>query len=174
MSSSSVFIGIDNGSTGSIGIQVYNANGVRTKYRFMETPTFMMQDYQKRAKRISQLDFDVLRRMLRRYRDEGCEIHTAMERPTTGKFFNTMICAARIHQQYIDLFTFMRVPMPQVIDSKQWQEKFLPHGTRKEGLKRASLELALRRWPKYADVMSKHKDADGMWICEWMRKEIMA
>lgn len=173
MSSSSVFIGIDNGSTGSIGIQEYTSKGVRQRVRFFLTPTYMMQDYQKRAKRISQLDMPTLRKVLRRYREDGWEVHIAMERPFTGQFQSATVCAARIHQQYIDMFYFMRLPTPQIIDSKQWQGKFLPKGTRKEQLKTLSMELAMKRWPKYADVMQKHKDADGMWICEWMRKEIM-
>lgn len=169
-----VFIGIDNGSTGSIGLQEYSFTGVRTRAVFMLTPVHMIQDYQKRAKRISQLRMAYLRKLFRKYKDEQAwEIHIAMERPFTGKFQSATVCAARIHQQYLDLFEFMKLPPPNIIDSGQWQKKFLPKGAKKDALKVTSAELGARRWPKYAAIMKTHKDADGMWISEWMRKEIM-
>lgn len=167
-----VFIGIDNGPSGSIGIQEYSSQGMRTKVLFLKTPTYMMQDYQKKAKRISQLDLPVVRKLLRKYK-EGWDVHIAMERPLVNSmFFNSSIVAVRVHQSWLDVLKNFGFPAPQSLDSREWQKPFLPKGTKGKALKKASRELANKKFPK-ACPQVKHPDCDGMLICEWVRMQVM-
>lgn len=167
-----VFIGIDNGPSGSIGIQIYNSKGMRQEVQFFETPTYMMQDYTKAKQRISQLDLLALRKQWKIFKEYN--VYIAMERPLVnpGRFTATKV-GLRVHQQFLDLCKILRFPEPVSLDSKQWQKKFLPKGTTGEELKKRSKEIGMKIWPMCADAMRKHKDADGMFISEWIRKEIM-
>jgi len=37
-------------------------------------------------------------------------------------------------------------------------------------LKKASMDIGLRLFPDQANVINKHKDADGLLIAEWSRR----
>ena len=165
------FIGIDNGSTGSIGIQEYKDQSL-IRVRFFVTPVYKIQDFQKKANNISQLDFEKLKDILIKYVDYSV-VYMAMERPVTGRFVKSMIAGARIHQQYLDLCQFLGMSPPLIVDSKQWQSKFLPKGSKKDQLKIKSKQLGMQRWPQFKNRIDRHGDADGLWISEWMRKEVM-
>ena len=168
-----LFLGIDNGPSGSVGVQEYNVRGMRYGMDFFETPTYMLQDYTKAKKRISQLDMRFMRKYLRKYK-EGWNIHIAMERPLVNpQRFNASAVGLRVHQQWLDLFLFLRFPAPVSLDSKEWQKPFLPVGTSGDELKRSSKEIGMKLFPKHAEAIRKHKDADGMFISEWMRRSIM-
>jgi hypothetical protein len=163
-----VFIGIDNGPSGSIGIQVYNVKGMKVEEVFMKTPTYMRQDYTKKKKRLSQIDFKVLRPLLKQYRHDN--VHAVMERPLVNPGRWVASCVGlRVHQQWLDLFDFYHLPEPASIDSKEWQKVLLPKGTTGEELKTRSKEIGHRLFPKACrDV--KHGDCDGMLICEFLRR----
>ena len=56
------------------------------------------------------------------------------------------------------------------VDSKAWQKKFLPSGIKgSPALKKASLELAIRKWPQFTELLNKQKDGDGLFIAEFCK-----
>lgn len=166
-----IFIGIDNGPSGSVGFLVYNHRGLRVAELFMRTPTYMMQDYTKAKKRISQLDYDIMRKIFRRIKNDN--VISAMERPLVnpGRFVATAV-GLRVHQQWLDLFNFFHLPMPSSLDSREWQKVLLPKGTEGEELKRRSREIADRLYPNACKHVAG-SDCDGMLICEWLRRQNM-
>jgi len=169
-----VFIGIDNGSSGSIGEQVYNKRGMRVAVHFYETPVDYVQDYTKKKQTVSQLRLRKLKGRWRRYMKQGYLLVIAMERPMTGKFFKAILSGARIHQQYLDLCQLCGFPEPRIIDSKEWQQKYLTRGVKgSTELKKASKTMGIKLWPQFADDIRKHKDADGLFISEWVRHSVM-
>jgi len=173
LSTSTVFIGIDNGPSGSIGILEYNERGMRTNVYFCETPTYMVQDYTKAKKRISQLDIRKVRTLFKKYRD-GWKVHIAMERPLVNPTrFTATVVGCRVHQSYLDILTWLKLPYPVFTDSKAWQKMFLPKGTVGTDLKVRSKEFGIRAYPEFTDVFRKHKDADGIFIAEWLKKQVM-
>jgi len=166
-----VFIGIDNGPSGSIGIIEYSSRGLRKSVLFMKTPTYMMQDYTKAKKRISQLDVRVLYKLLKKYK--GWNVNIAMERPLVNPMrFVATIVGVRIHQQYIDLCNRLRFPIPISLDSKEWQKKLLPTGTTGEELKKRSREIGNRMFGTRVSSV-KHPDCDGILIAEYCRRQAM-
>lgn len=164
-----VFIGIDNGPSGSIGIQVFNQGGMKISEVFMKTPTFMRQDYTKKKKRLSQLKFEVLRPLLKQYRHDN--VYAVMERPLVNPGRWSATCTGlRVHQQWLDLFDFYHLPEPVSVDSKDWQKLLLPKGTTGDELKTRSREVGNRLFPNACGKV-KHADCDGMLLCEFLKRK---
>jgi len=163
------YIGIDNGSTGSIGI-------IETVSRwsiFGPTPIRKMQDYTKKKKTISRLDTDLFLDLMTRHNtgNENRANHTAViERPMINSTrFNASMSAARMLESTITCLEYLRIPY-MFVDSKQWQRVMLPRRMSKcttPQLKKASLDIGLRLFPKHANEIIKQKDADGLLIAEW-------
>ena len=61
--------------------------------------------------------------------------------------------------------------MPHIyIDSKQWQRELLPQGIKGSAeLKKASKDIGSRLFPLHTNLITKHKDADGILIAYWAR-----
>jgi ribosome biogenesis protein Tsr3 len=57
------------------------------------------------------------------------------------------------------------------IDSKGWQKDLLPLGLKSsDQQKKASAEVGIRMFPQFKELITKHKDADGILIAEWARR----
>lgn len=56
-------------------------------------------------------------------------------------------------------------------DSKHWQRILLPKGAKGPELKKASMDIGCRLFPEHEKLIRKHKDADGLLIAEWARRE---
>ena len=167
-----VFLGIDNGPSGSVGIQSFNRLGLPCGQAFFKTPTYMMQDYTKAKKRISQLDILLLRKRFRIWKKRGYTVYAAMERPLVNPGrFNASAVGLRVHQSWLDLFTNYGFPHPRSLDSKEWQKLLLPKGTTGDELKKRSKEVANKLFPCTREV--RHPDCDGMLISEWLRRQVM-
>jgi hypothetical protein len=159
-----IYCGIDNGSTGTIGI--INED----KVFFVLTPCKKVLDYQKKAKHITRIDYPALYDFLSLYPPLGIKFF--IERPIKNPglfeasasglraFEATLICLEQLNYSY------------SVVDSKQWQKKMLPEGIKGSAeLKKASVDVGCRSFPQFAEVICKHKDADGLLIAEWARRE---
>lgn len=56
------------------------------------------------------------------------------------------------------------------LDSKSWQSELLPHGLKgTDELKKASMDVGIRRFPQFKELIQKHKDSDGILIAEYCR-----
>jgi len=160
LSPGKVYIGIDNGVSGSIGIVNHNA----TRCEFYHTPTRSCLNYQKEAKNITRVDVVALEELLAK---EPNAI-VLLERPLVNPgMFSATASALRAFEA--TLIVLERLDLPFLyLDSKEWQKAMLPNGVKGEALKSASKEVASRLFPTL-----RHKfkaDADGLLMAEWGRR----
>lgn len=158
-----VYIGIDNGVSGTIGM----INAMGTRVDFIHTPTFSCLSYTKKAQNITRIDTGALLALLE---PEDAPI-VLLERPMVnpGRFKATM-SALRALEATLIVLEKLKLPF-RYVDSKEWQKELLPSGIKgAENLKRASVDVGCRLFPYFHDAIHKHKDADGLLIAEWARR----
>lgn len=165
-----LYIGIDNGVTGSIG---WVGDGVQPT--FWETPTKSEQSYVKEKKNITRISVPALEALLSEAVGgiSPLDVMVVMERPMINPMrFQASISAARSLEATLIVIERLGLPMVYV-DSKKWQKAMLPHGcVGKDELKKASKDIGCRLFPGMpAAVITKHKDADSILIAEWARRE---
>lgn len=178
-----VYIGIDNGTTGTIGWV-----GESVHPTIVETPVREEQSYTKSSKKTTRIDHERLTTLLKEIIGEHdpSEVLVVMERPFTGSFikgkngedknigrggFVANISAARAFEVTLVLVEQAKLPH-EIVDSKQWQNVLLPTGIKgSDERKRASMDIGLRLFPDQEKIIRKHKDADGLLIAEWARRE---
>lgn len=159
-----IYCGIDNGVSGSIGFVSENNS------LFILTPTKLCTNYQKKAKQLNRIDFQGLRILFSDFTSENIKVF--LERPLVnpGRFEATA-SALRAFEATIICLEELGLPY-EYIDSKQWQKKLLPEGLKgSQEQKKASMDVGMRMFPQFAEAIRKHKDADGILIAEWARRE---
>ena len=164
-----LYIGIDNGTSGTIG---WVGEGISPK--MILTPTFKEQSYTKKKQEISRINHAVLKQTLIDLMDGMVpdDVLVIMERPRINPGqFATSISAARSIEATLCVVEDLGLPR-MYCDSKQWQRVLLPKGIEGSAeLKKASKDIGCRLFPSQADLINKHKDADGILIAEWARRE---
>lgn len=161
-----LFIGIDNGVTGTVGIL---GEG---KPLFLETPIRKEQNYTKKKDVITRIDIRELTSVLR-HASEGLrpdEVVVGMERPMFNpQRYNATVSAARAFEAQLCVIETLGFPLVY-LDSREWQKELLPHGVSGPELKKASKDVASRLFPGLSDAISGHGDGDGLLIAEHMRR----
>ena len=164
-----IYIGIDNGVTGTIG---WVGEGVAPG--MIETPVKSEQSYTKAKKNITRIDCDKLGNVLRcaLMGVEPAEVLVVVERPMINPTrFAASVSAARSLEALLVTLEGMELPR-MYADSRDWQKVMLPKGTKgAPELKSASMDIGARLFPSLDAVIHKHKDADGLLIAEWARRE---
>ena len=157
-----IFIGIDNGVTGSIGI-------IRSdNTEFFETPVITQQNYTKKKANISRIDFNSLQELFEPFQEVPCFI--LLERPMVNPMrFMASTSALRALEATLIIIERFRLPY-SYIDSKEWQKVLLPKGIKGVDLKKASVDIGCRLFPQYTELISTHGDADGLLIAEYCRR----
>ena len=164
-----LYIGIDNGTSGTIGI-LGEHNMV-----FIETPIVKEQSYTKKKEIISRVDINKLYEVFAEaMNNEGCQpsdCMVVMERPMINpQMFKTSMSASRTLEAELCVVEMLSMPH-MYIDSKQWQREILPRGIKgSPELKKASKDIGKRLFPVHEFLIDKHKDADGILIAYWARK----
>lgn len=156
-----VYIGIDNGVTGTIGII--------TDYgcQFAKTPVKTEQDYTKKKKNITRLQFGDFKAILGDYKGEVVQV--IIERPMVNPTrFLASLTAERCFEAELVAIEELGFPI-RYIDSKEWQKEMLPHGVEKGELKKASLDIGNRLFPQFREF--KHPDRDSLLIAEYARRK---
>lgn len=156
------YIGQDNGATGSIGI--INLDGTA---EFYQTPSVKQLHYTKKVQHVSRIIGSELQKIY-----ESVEPSIVfVERPLVNpRMWKATLSGVRAMEATIIVLEMMKIPY-EVIDSKIWQREMLPRGIAgAPNLKKASKEVGSRLFPQFADLMKKQKDADGMLIAEWARR----
>lgn len=169
---SKIFIGIDNGGTGSIGIIT------PIKNYFFLTPTFSQQNYTKAKANITRVDVITLRGVLDQIRYdtamlllEEIQVHCIIERPMVNPSrFQATTSALRALEATLNVIELLGFSYSYV-DSKEWQKVLLPSGSTKEELKKDSMDIGCRMFPEHKELIVKHKDADGMLMAEYCRRK---
>jgi len=158
-----IYVGIDNGVTGAIGIIGDNPP------RIFKTPVTLGFDFQKSGKQINRIDWSLLKALFIPYKGNIAKV--AIERPFINpKFFNASVSAIRSFESWI-LFIEQELQTGYtVIDSKKWQKKYLPNVTG-PALKKASIEFAMREQPDLLLFGKKIEDADAYWIARYIQSE---
>lgn len=162
---------IDNGVTGSIGY--YDGNNAE----MMLTPTQPMQDYTKKKKNITRIDAKYLMDAIGKfaYSTDSEPVMIVIERPLINPArFSASISAARALEATLAIIESMMLPY-QFSDSKDWQRGILPSSGHKgidsSVLKKESMDIGIRLFPKLKELILKHKDADGiLGAYQWYRK----
>ena len=185
-----VYIGIDNGATGSIGIVSANYSN------FFPTPVKSVPNYTKEVQMISRIDLPAIKAKLLEIQLEvapdrllaDVTFRALIERPfmspvetvttNTGKkvptvnmmFFKASLNAHRSFEATIILMESMKIGY-EVVDSKAWQKSMLGTGiSGSKALKEASKIKGIQLYPQHEVTILKHKDADGLLIAAFAQK----
>ena len=159
---SKVYIGIDNGVTGTIGIVGDEVTPV-----FIKTPTMTEQNYTKAKQNVTRVNCSVLKEVLEVY--SWSNVMVVMERPMINPTrFKATTSALRCLEAELIIIELLRYPHVY-IDSKEWQRIMLPKGIKgSDEQKRVSLDIGNRLFPQFKAV--KHPDRDGILIAEYSRR----
>lgn len=161
MKNKKVYIGIDNGVTGSIGIINWNGGN---QYAM---PVIKQLNYTKTKQFLNRVNGDALTTII----GENCSdnVLVAIERPMVnpGRFKAT-ISAIRCLEATLIVIELFKIPYVY-LDSKEWQKVMLPSGLEKGELKVASMQVGQRLFPKVD--FSEFDDADGLLIAEYCRRK---
>lgn len=159
---SKIYVGCDNGVSGTIGIVGDSIESV-----FVKTPVKKEQDYTKGKKIITRLDILVFMSLFNGFNKN--DIVFLIERPMVNptRFVST-VSALRCHESMLTAIEMLGC-RHMFIDSKEWQRELLPKGCMGEELKKASLDIGNRLFPMFLDV--NHPDRDGILIAEYGRRK---
>ena len=165
-----IYIGIDNGVTGTIGWVGENlCPGIE------KTPVKEEQSYTKAKKKINRVDYPRLLELLKDIQGaaESTECLVVIERPMINPMrFQESVSAARSLES--TLIAVEQLGFPRIyVDSRQWQKKLSPQGCKGKELKKASMDIGCRLYPGgfTEQIIREHKDADALLIAEWARRE---
>jgi hypothetical protein len=157
-----IYIGIDNGVTGTIGIV---GDGIEPQ--LYHTPVIKEQDYTKKKKEISRVNCEKFLEIIKQF--DPKDVRAVIERPMINPTrFTASISAVRCLEAELILLESLGISH-MFIDSKEWQKKLLPQGIKGDDeQKKASYDIGNRLFPQFTDF--KHKDRDGLLIAEWARR----
>lgn len=158
------YIGIDNGTTGSIGIL---SEDKEINY-FIKTPSYLEQSYTKKKQNISRVKYKELYDLFKQFK--GTNTIAIIERPMVNpQRFKATLTAIRALEATMIVLEELDIPI-KFIDSKKWQRELLPEGLKGSSqLKKASLDVATRLYPLHKELIKKQKDGDGILIAEYAR-----
>lgn len=162
MAHQKVYIGIDNGTTGTIGIV---GNGIEPQLH--HTPTKKVLDYTKAKKNVTRLDCVAFKAILDQF--DHNDICVIMERPMINPTrWTASMTAIRCWEATLIMLESLGISH-QFIDSKEWQREMLPKGVKgSDEQKKASFDIGNRLFPQFGDF--KQKDRDGILIAEYARR----
>ena len=168
------FIGIDNGSSGSVGI--LNTDGSFALYSL--TPTKKEQNYTQVKKNISRIAVESLEILLKPY----VLGYAFLERPMVNPLkFSTTLGAVRALEATLIVLERLKIPF-EYIDSRKWQHLLLPSGIWKvtttsngrtiyksdsKTLKKASKDVVTRMFAGNTIL----GDGEGLLIAEYGRRQ---
>lgn len=159
-------IGIDNGTTGSIGI--IREDGFYTTFK---TPVIKVQDYTKKNQKVSRIDVIKFKKYLNQYIFDFSKCKAYLERPFINpqpKFFKATLSAIRAWEAMLIILDDLQVGY-EALDSRSWQHLLLPNGCKGKDLKSSSKDIGNRLFPICKEV--RHPDRDGLLIAEYGRKD---
>ncbi len=158
-----IYIGVDNGVTGSIGV-------IAEQSHFYETPTRSEQNYTKAKQNITRIDVEGFMTIIDEFDNQG-DIFVLIERPMVNpKMWKATLSAIRALESTITILEGCQIGY-SYLDSKAWQKELLPKGTKgTTDLKKASVDIGIRLFPAHRELINKHGDADGLLIAEYARR----
>lgn len=157
-----IYIGIDNGTTGTIGIV---GNGIEPQLH--HTPIKKEQDYTKAKKIVSRLDCECFTEIVKQFNSNN--VCVVCERPMINPTrWNASMTAIRCWEAQLIVLEMLGISHI-FVDSREWQKSLLPKGIKgAEEQKHASKDIGNRLFPQFKDF--KHPDRDGLLIAEYARR----
>ena len=160
-----IYVGIDNGTSGTLGVL-----GLPGGPQVFLTPIKVEQSYTKKKQDISRIDYPALIDLLGRIFIGQDDIKVILERPFVNPaMFKTSGSALRTLEATLIAIESFKVPI-MYCDSKAWQHALLPGVVGRDKLKRMSRDIGIRLFPSCSPQIIQHKDADGLLIAEWARR----
>jgi hypothetical protein len=97
-----------------------------------------------------------------------------LERPLVNPgMFKATLSGVRALEATLVVLELLGIAI-QYEDSKRWQQSLLPKGTKgSTELKKASKDIGIRLFPQHADTIKRQKDADGLLLGEYWRRNFM-
>ena len=160
-----IYIGIDNGTTGSIGIIRQDSGEID----FIKTPVISELNYQKKKQEITRINHREMLTIFHTYYGLDGGIIIGIERPMVDpRRFKQTTAALRAFESTLIAIEQFELPY-MYVDSKAWQKLLLPAGIKgTANLKKASLQIGKRLFPSLSDKFEN--DADGILIAEYLRR----
>ena len=161
-----LFIGIDNGVSGSIGV----TGAVED---FIKTPTVKWLKYTKKKSFISRVDHKKLQQWFKLLlHNTNCvpeEVSVVIERPMVNPTrFNASTSALRAYEATLIVLENLGLSF-EVQDSKAWQKAMLPSGVKgSTELKEVSNMVGNKLFPQFKTI--KHPDRDGILMAEYLKR----
>jgi len=162
-----LIIGIDNGSTGSIGILE------KDTYFFCKTPVKKERSYTKVKQNITRIHYPNLYDLLQKKIGTKKAI-ALIERPMVNPTrFKATISALRCLEATLICCEQLQIDVVYV-DSKQWQkEMFKTINNDELSTKEKSLYVGKQLFPLYENLIEKHKDADSLLMAYWYSTKVL-
>jgi len=183
-----IYLGIDNGVTGSLGI--IDSKGIGYQYSI---PTKRCLNYQKsKVKYLNRIDVDAFRDVLKPFLTlrstnillneesalertvERINVKCLLERPLVNpQRFDATTSALRALEATLIALEGLGIGY-EFVDSKAWQRVLLPYISAQDKsdypgkLKEVSLQVGMRKYPNVD--WTKFRDADGLLIAEYCRE----
>jgi len=165
---SKLYIGIDNGVTGSICVlRPLGSDG--NVYR---VPTIFGQDYTLKKQNVSRLDCLAFSQLLSELPDIPKIV--VIENPLcTPKFFQNTMIAMRCYEAQLIVLEMLKIGHRNIPPS-YWQKELLPSGMgrrpKESELKKVSTDIGKKLFPHWSDFIDKQGDADAILIAEYARR----
>lgn len=168
-----LYIGIDNGVSGTIGVVGETRSESKSSIYF-KMPIKRVLDYTKKEKWVNRIDFVSLLLFLKNTNIKKHDCRAFIERPMVNPMmFNASLSAVRALETTLVVLEELSISY-EFIDSKEWQKVMLPElankdrGDRHAQLKKMSLAIGKRLFPNID--FKGFEDADGILIAEYCRK----
>ena len=172
MAMNKIYIGIDNGVSGSIGIITPKTS------LFFKMPTIKQQDYHKAKHGITRIDTLELKGLLEEYIPNGIQgnlVCVGMENPMVNPFrWKASASALRAFEATLTIVESFQVPYHHIL-AKDWQKDIFGKGYEGDAKKKVkvdtkaiSLQKAKQFFPKAN--LGKHPDGDGLLLAYYMKK----
>ncbi len=169
------YIGFDNGVTGTIA-RLFVVNGEVVRYDFQKTPVYKEVNYQVcGTKKITRIRVPVVMGILK---DAAAvvgpqRVFVGIENPLTSiARIIAMLSSQRAHEATLIATEYAGVrDHVQFVPAVRWQKQLLPAGCKGDALKEASMEWAIDKYPDFETLYRKHKDADGMAIAHYIKRQ---
>jgi hypothetical protein len=161
-----IYIGIDNGVSGSIG--VVNDFDIE----LFPTPTKKHLKYTKKKAYVTRIDVPKLTKLLDKYCLANCtNVKVMVERPMVNPTrFVATSSALRAWEATLIVLEQLEIPY-ELVDSKAWQKAMLPSGVKGAAdLKQASIQVGKRKAPHLKAIIDKQRDADGLLIALYAKQ----
>ena len=154
-----IYIGIDNGVSGSIGV----CCSLNNDMEWYKMPIKKHLKYTKKKAWLNRVDSP---KLIELFRFITGPTKAILERPMVNPTMFMSSCSAlRAFEATLIVLEQFKLPY-EYIDSKEWQKAMLPAGLKGKELKEASRQVAQRLFPS----LEFKGDGDGILISEYCRR----